>query len=62
MASLSRSLNLGQGITLAIGSIMGSGILFLPSLTYSIAGNDISVVWLAATIICIPLLLFFPEW
>ena len=34
---LRRSLGLGAGIALAFGSVAGSGILFLSSLTYRIA-------------------------
>ena len=36
---LERQLTLKNGIPLGIGSIIGSGILFLPSLTYSISGQ-----------------------
>ena len=58
---LRRSLGLGAGIALAFGSVAGSGILFLPSLTYRIAGADALLVWAAATLLCFPLLLVFAE-
>jgi amino acid efflux transporter len=58
---LRRSLGLGAGIALAVGSVAGSGILFLPSLTYQIAGHDALVVWGAATLLCFPLLLVFAD-
>jgi amino acid efflux transporter len=58
---LRRSLGLGAGIALAVGSVAGSGILFLPSLTYQIAGHDALVVWGAVTLLCFPLLLVFAD-
>lgn len=44
MGELKKTLGLLDGTTLAIGSIIGSGILFLPSLTFSIASYDVAVV------------------
>src|SRR5918999_3002505 len=58
---LERTLGLGGGIALAIGSVAGSGILFLPSVTYDIAGADALLVWAAAAALCAPLLLVFGE-
>ncbi len=58
-APLERTLGLGGGIALAIGSVAGSGILFLPSVTYRLAGPDALVVWVAAVLLCVPLLLVF---
>jgi amino acid efflux transporter len=46
---------------LAIGSVAGSGILFLPSVTYRVAGPDALVVWGGAAALCIPLLLVFGD-
>ncbi|OUS00177.1 hypothetical protein A9Q84_03060 [Halobacteriovorax marinus] len=56
-----KKLSVGEGIVYAIGSIIGSGILFLPSLTYKKSGNDVLVVWILATILCIPLIQLFYE-
>jgi amino acid efflux transporter len=53
---LPRTLGLGSGIVLAVGSIAGSGILFLPSTIYVIAGSDSLVVWVVAALLCVPLL------
>jgi amino acid efflux transporter len=53
---LPRTLGLGGGIVLAVGSIAGSGILFLPSTIYVIAGSDSLLVWLLSAALCIPLL------
>jgi amino acid efflux transporter len=53
---LPRTLGLGGGIVLAVGSIAGSGILFLPSTIYVIAGTDSLVVWVVAALVCVPLL------
>src|SRR5215471_10588323 len=44
---LQRTLTLWDGVALAVGSIAGSGILYLPSLTYVLAGHDVLLVWLA---------------
>ncbi|WP_028061497.1 APC family permease [Candidatus Solirubrobacter pratensis] len=60
-AQLQRTLGLGGGIALAIGSVAGSGILFLPSTIYALAGHDALVVWGLATLLCVPLLLVFGE-
>jgi amino acid efflux transporter len=61
MSELKKTLGLLDGTTLAIGSIIGSGILFLPSLTFSIASYDVAVVWPLATLLCIPLLFIFSD-
>jgi hypothetical protein len=39
-----------QGFPLAIGSIAGSGILFLPSAVYSRAGTNFLLMWAIATL------------
>ncbi len=52
-------LGIVSGTSYAVGSIIGSGILFLPSLTYKLSGPDVFLSWLLATILCIPLLLVF---
>jgi amino acid efflux transporter len=61
MGELKKTLGLLDGTTLAIGSIIGSGILFLPSLTFSIAKYDVAIVWPVATLLCIPLLFIFSD-
>ena len=61
MGQLKKTLGLLDGTTLAIGSIIGSGILFLPSLTFSIAKYDVAIVWPLATLLCIPLLFIFSD-
>jgi amino acid efflux transporter len=58
---LERTLGLRGGIALAIGSVAGSGILFLPSVIYRLAEHDALVVWGLATLLCVPLLLVFGE-
>lgn len=50
-----------QAIPLAIGSVAGSGILFLPSAVYAEAGANSLLVWLLATTICLPMLLMFDD-
>jgi amino acid efflux transporter len=54
---LQRTLGLGGGIAVAVGSVAGSGILFLPSVIYAVAGSDALVVWILAALVCVPLLL-----
>jgi amino acid efflux transporter len=61
MNSLQRKLTLKDGVAISVGSIMGSGILFLPSLSYSVAGNNVLVSWLIATLLCIPLTVVFSD-
>lgn len=59
--TLQRTLTVRGGIALAIGSIAGSGILYLPSLTYVLAGRNVLLVWLGGTLLCLPLLLMFAD-
>ncbi|HST49820.1 APC family permease [Jatrophihabitans sp.] len=50
-----------QAIPLAIGSVAGSGILFLPSAVYVAAGRNSLLVWILATLLCLPMLLMFED-
>jgi Secreted repeat of unknown function len=50
-----------QALPLAVGSIAGSGILFLPSAVYVEAGRNSLLVWLLATAACLPMLLMFED-
>jgi amino acid efflux transporter len=50
-----------QAIPLAIGSVAGSGILFLPSAVYAGAGPNSLLVWLLSTLVCLPMLLMFED-
>ncbi len=59
--ALRRTLTLWDGMALAIGSIAGSGILYLPSLTYVLAGHDVLLVWLGGTLLCVPMLFMFTD-
>ncbi|EFH82676.1 APC family permease [Ktedonobacter racemifer] len=58
---LQRTLTLWDGVALALGSIAGSGILYLPSLTYVLAGHDVLLVWLGGTLLCVPMLFMFTD-
>jgi amino acid efflux transporter len=60
-AGLSRRLSRWQAVPLAIGSIAGSGILFLPSAVYSRAGDNSLLVWSLSTLLCLPMLLMFED-
>lgn len=50
-----------RAIPLAIGSVAGSGMLVLPSAVYAEACNNNLLVWLAATGLCLPMLLMFAD-
>lgn len=56
-----RGLNRWQAVPLAIGSVAGSGILFLPSAIYVAAGRNSLVVWAVSTLLCLPMLLMFDD-
>lgn len=56
-----RGLTRWQAVPLAIGSIAGSGILFLPSAVYAQAGGHSLVVWGLSTLLCLPMLLMFED-
>ena len=59
--SLERQLTIKDGLPLAIGSIIGSGILFLPSVIYATSGKNIFYVWVLMTLACLPLLEIFSD-
>lgn len=59
--SLERQLTIKDGLPLAIGSIIGSGILFLPSIIFAISGKNIFYVWVFMTLVCLPLLEIFND-
>lgn len=61
MNNLKKQLSLKYGISLAFGSIIGSGILFLPSMTYFMNGEATFWVWIIATFLCIPLVYIFSD-
>jgi amino acid efflux transporter len=50
-----------QAIPLAIGSVAGSGILFLPSAVYSEASNNSLPTWIVSVMLCVPMLLMFED-
>ncbi len=60
-AAQRRGLTRMQAIPLAIGSIAGSGILFLPSAVYAEAGRNSLLVWGLSTLLCLPMLLMFDD-
>ena len=54
-----KKLNLLSGTSYAIGSLIGSGVLFLPSLTFEASKTDVILSWCLATFLCIPLIIMF---
>ena len=61
MNHLKRKLNFYDGLVLSLGSLIGSGLLFLPSYTYALAGNDAFPAWIIATLLCIPIIYIMKE-
>lgn len=57
----STGLSRARAIPLALGSVAGSGILFLPSAVYAASGPNVLVVWAVATLLCVPMLLMFGD-
>lgn len=50
---MDKKLTLFEAIPLGIGSIIGSGILFLPSLTYKLSESDVLISWLVIIVLCL---------
>ncbi len=61
MNSSASKLSLIQGISIGIGSIIGSGVLFLPSMTLKMAGFDALLGWVLIIVLCLPGLYFLRE-
>lgn len=59
--SHSTGLSRWQAVPVAVGSIAGSGILFLPSAVYARAGSNSLLVWALSTSLCLPMLLMFQD-
>jgi amino acid efflux transporter len=60
-AASSYGLGRWQALPVAMGSIAGSGILFLPSAVYAEAGGASLLVWLTAALACVPMLMTFDD-
>src|SRR5579872_603619 len=58
-SQLNKTINLLQAITIAIGTILGTGLLILPGLVYAKLGNSAIYAWLADIVLVIPLLYIF---
>jgi amino acid efflux transporter len=54
---LKRSISWGQGAAMAVGSVLGSGILVLPAITAEQAGPASLISWVAMSLLAIPLAL-----
>lgn len=61
MSSSTAKMTRIQGIGLALGSMVGAGIIFLPSLLYALSGPDVLVVWGLGLLLCLPLLYMFSD-
>lgn len=55
----SRSVRVPQGVALYIGSVLGGGILVLPSLAAGMAGPASLLAWMAVTLFSLPVGLLF---
>ncbi|MFX4302713.1 APC family permease [Alicyclobacillus tolerans] len=56
---LAQTLNIGRAVALAMGIVIGAGLLVLPGLAYSQAGNKAVYAWVVDALIVIPLLFIF---
>ncbi|WP_028308035.1 APC family permease [Desulfitibacter alkalitolerans] len=61
MNQLRKNLGLFDSVALAIGSIIGSGLLLLPGLVYSISGADSIIAWILMGLFTIPFILIFAD-
>lgn len=59
MTKLAKSLTVGQGIGLAISTVVGSGLLVLPGIAYQQVGGAALYAWLLNALLIIPLLVTF---
>jgi amino acid efflux transporter len=58
-SELSKTLNVGQAVGLAISIVVGSGLLVLPGLTYQQVGGSAIYAWIVDALLVIPLLVIF---
>ena len=58
-ADLAPTLTVGRSIALALGIVIGAGLLVLPGLAYSRAGNAAIYAWILDGLIIMPLLVVF---
>ncbi|MBI4655049.1 MAG: amino acid permease [Nitrospirae bacterium] len=56
---LKKQIGLKEGTALTIGSIVGSGLLLLPGLAYSLAGADSLIGWIVMGILSLPFIYIF---
>ena len=54
-------LNFQHAISLYMGSVLGGGILILPSITVAIAGPAAIISWILVTLFCIPIAIMFSK-
>ncbi|GAA4715494.1 APC family permease [Brevibacillus fulvus] len=54
-ASLQKTLNLPQIVTLYVGAVVGSGILLIPGLAAEMAGPASLIAWLAMSVLVLPM-------
>ncbi|MCL6444172.1 MAG: amino acid permease [Alicyclobacillus sp.] len=56
---LAKTLTVGRAVSLALGIVIGAGLLVLPGLAYSEVGNSAIYAWVEDAVIVIPLLVIF---
>ncbi len=60
MQQLHKKITVPQGVALAVGMVIGSGLLGLPGMAIEAAGNEVSLLgWMAVILLMVPMLLVF---
>lgn len=59
MAGLNKEINLPRGVALAVGMVLGSGMLGLPGIVVAAVGSRMAIAsWLAVILAMVPMSLF----
>ena len=60
-AGLKKTINLSKGISLTIGSIIGSGLLALPGIAYVRYGSASLIAWITTALMILPFSIIFSD-
>lgn len=60
MAGLNKEINLPRGVALAVGMVLGSGMLGLPGIVVAAVGSRMAIAsWLAVILAMVPMVAIF---